>query len=87
MKYAKHYKQFAQEALEYQFGQQHTFEKGLKIFGSKGKEAAVTELDQLHRRVCFTPVDVSTLTEEERIKAQLAIMLLTQKSNGDVKGR
>ena len=88
MKHAEHYKQFAQKAYnEYQFGQQYPFEKGMKIFGSKGKEAAVTELDQLHRRVCFTPVDVSTLTKEERIKAQIAIMLLTQKSSGEVKGR
>ena len=67
------YKEFAQ-----QYAQQYSFEKGLKMFKERGEEAAMTELDQLHRRVCFTPILVKELTAEEKCKAQLALMLLSK---------
>ena len=52
------------------FGQQHQLAKGLKLFGEKGDKAARAELQQLVRRHCYTPVDVSTLTKSELKKAQ-----------------
>ena len=70
-----------------QHAQQYVFEKGLKIFGEKGEEAAKTELDQLHRRLCFAPISVAELTKDEKRKAQYAIMLLTEKRSGEIKGR
>ena len=70
-----------------QYAQQYVYEKGIKLFGERGEQAATKEWDQLHRRKCFVPVDISTLTEQEKKRAQQAIMLLTEKRNGDIKGR
>jgi hypothetical protein len=47
----------------------------------------MSELKQLHERVCFTPINVSELTPSERKKAMMALMLLTEKRDGAVKGR
>ena len=64
------------------------YHKGVQKFGSeKAKAAVMKEMDQLRRRNCFCPVDVSTLTEEEKRKAQAMLMLLSEKSNGKIKGR
>ena len=35
------------------FGQQYILQKGLKMFGKRGKDATKKELDQLHQRVSF----------------------------------
>ena len=69
------------------FAQQYIFQKGLKKFGQRGKAAAGKELDQLHRRTCFTPIDISTLTPEEKRKAMEALMFLTEKRDKSIKGR
>ena len=61
--------------------------KGLLKFGDKGKAASVKELDQLHRRNCFTPLMVSELSQTERKKAMEALMFLSEKRDGTVKGR
>ena len=67
--------------------QQYALKKGLQKFGNEGVEGAMKELDQLHQRTCFSPVDVSTMTQEERVRAMVAIMLLTEKRDGTIKGR
>ena len=59
-----------------QFSQQYALKKGLKEFGQEGIDGAMKELEQLHKRTCFTPVDVSKLTRKERRRAMRAIMLL-----------
>ena len=69
------------------FGQQYILQKGLKKFKKRGAAAAQKELDQLHRRTCFTPIDISTLTPQEKRKAMEALMLLTEKRDNSVKGR
>ena len=51
------------------FGQQHILQKGLKMFKEKGHAAAMKELDQLHKRMCFTPVDINDLTTSEKKKS------------------
>ena len=53
--------------------------KGLKVFGEHGHEAATKEMDQLHRRNCFTPISVKDMTSTERRKAMGALMFLTEK--------
>ena len=68
------------------FGQQHILQKGLKMFKEKGHAAAMKELDQLHKRMCFTPVDINDLTTSEKKKAMEAMMLLTEKKDKTVKG-
>jgi hypothetical protein len=69
------------------FAQMYILQRGLKIFGEPGSVAAGKELDQLHSRNCFSPRDISTLTEEEKRKALDALMFLSEKRDGTVKGR
>ena len=81
---------FIQQAFS--FGQQYMLQKGLKVFGQRGYDAAEAEIHQLHDRVCFKPVSVATMTAEEKRKAMEALMFLTEKrpdleGNTKVKGR
>ena len=69
------------------FAQQYNLKEGLKKFGDKGKKATKKELNQLHKQMCFTLVDMSILMSDELKKAVEAIILLTQKQNGTVKGQ
>jgi hypothetical protein len=71
----------------HQFGQQYIVQKGLKKFGSKGRAATLKELRQLHDRVCFEPVNVHSMTENEKKKAQEALLFLSEKRDGSIKGR
>ena len=70
-----------------QFSQQYLVQNGYVKFGQKGSEAALKELDQLHKRSCFTPIDPKDMTASEKKKAQVALMFVTQKRDGRVKGR
>jgi hypothetical protein len=69
------------------FAQQYLLNKGLKIFGQKGRDASKEEMDQLHRRSCFTPKSIAKMTQIERRKAPQALMFLGEKRDGTVKGR
>ena len=69
------------------FAQQYNLLKGLSKFGPKGEEAAMKELEQLNARNCFEPISVANLTQPERDKTVDAMMLLTEKKSGAVKGR
>jgi len=69
------------------FAQQFIFQKGQKKFGKRGNQAAINEFNQLHHRNCFTPIDLSKLMPLEKKKAQAAMMLLSEKKDGTVKGR
>ena len=68
-------------------GQQYIVQKGLKLFGQKGREAAASEMGQLHNRECFHPIHVSDMSASEKSKAQEALMFLSEKKSGVVKGR
>jgi len=59
----------------------------LKLFGQQGHQAARKELEQLDARNCFGPVSVSEMIPEECRKAMVALMLLTEKRDGTIKGR
>ena len=69
------------------FSQQYILQRGLHKFKEAGMEAAKKEVDQLHRRSCYTPLDVSELTPEEKNKAMMALMFLTEKRDKSIKGR
>jgi hypothetical protein len=58
------------------FAQQYLLNKGLKIFGQKGRDASMKVMDQLHRRSCFTPKSIADMTQIDRRKAQQALMFL-----------
>jgi hypothetical protein len=69
------------------FAQQYIIQCGLKKFRKLGANAATKEIDQLHRRNCFTPVDVALMTPEERRKSVDALMFLAEKRDKSIKGR
>jgi hypothetical protein len=64
-----------------------TCAKRIKTFGEKGRAAGTVEIKQLLERKCFVPIRVSTLNEKERKRAVNALMLLTEKKDGKIKGR
>jgi hypothetical protein len=69
------------------FTQQYMLQKGLKVFGNKGHEALMKEINQLHKRTCFAPLKVKEMKPSKRKKAQIALMLLTEKRDKSVNGR
>ena len=69
------------------FGQQYMLNKGLKLFGDKGKAASGKELKQLHDRLCFAPKSVAEMTPLETARAVDALMFLSEKRDGTIKGR
>jgi hypothetical protein len=69
------------------FAQQYMLQKGLKVFGNKGHEALMKEIDQLHKRTCFAPLKVKEKKHSDRKKAQMTLMFLTEKRDKSVKGR
>jgi Reverse transcriptase (RNA-dependent DNA polymerase) len=69
------------------FAQQYMLKRGLQKWGDKAGDAAQKELDQLHRRNCFTPIDMESLTPTEKKRAQEALMFVTEKRDGTIKGR
>jgi len=69
------------------FAQQFMLKKGLAKFGDEGREAAAKEMEQLHKRSCFRPVNVSEMKPSERKKAQHGLMFITKKRDTTVKVR
>ena len=61
--------------------------KGLKKFGKKGKLATLKELRQLHNCVCFEPIGIGSMTVGKKKKAQEALLFLSEKRDGTIKGR
>ena len=45
------------------------------------------EMKQIHDMNTYTPMDATTLTAEQKAKAIRCLFLLTEKRNGDIKGR
>ena len=71
--------------LEYCNAQQYFIQKGNRIFRKKGEAAVLKEIKQLHDRTCFQPVSIAKMTPDEKRKAMLALMFLTQKRDGTIK--
>ena len=69
------------------FIQTHSLKKGLKKFGTKGKDAAFGELKQLHDRIVFWPRKAEDLTQEELSKAMDSLIFLVEKRDGRIKAR
>lgn len=64
-----------------------TLKKGLAKFGQKGREAAFNEMKQLHDRVVFVPIDIATLTQQEKKRAMESLIFLVEKRDGRIKAR
>ena len=69
------------------FAETYSLNKGMKVLGEKGKQAAFDEVEQLHKRGCFSPVDVKKLSKEERGRVLESLIFLTQKRDGSAKAR
>ena len=59
----------------------------MKIFGEQAKEAASKEMDQLHRRNCFSPIAPTMMTDSEKGKTVEGIMFVTKKRDDTIKAR
>ena len=69
------------------YAQQYILNRAKKEFGQGAIGAAKKELKQQYQRTCFLPVKISDLTVNEKRKAQQALMLVTEKKDGSLKGR
>jgi hypothetical protein len=67
------------------FAQQYMLQKGLKVFGNKGHEALMKEINELHNRTCFAPLKVKEMKHSKRKKAQMALMFLAEKRGKSIK--
>ena len=68
------------------FAETYSLAKGMKVLGKRGEEAAFGEVDQLHKRGVFNPIDVSKLLPEEKRQVPESLIFLQQKHDGSVKG-
>ena len=64
---------------------QYNLKPGLWKFGARGATAVVKELTQLHIMDTWTPLEVSKLSREQRMRALSSLMFLKEKRTGDVK--
>ena len=69
------------------FMETFSLKKGLKKFGDKGRDAAFGEMKQLHDRAAFAPVDIATLSQQEKQRALESLIFLVEKRDGRVKAR
>ena len=73
--------------FEAQFIQTYSLKAGLKVFGQRGRDAAMSEMKQLHDRVVFRPVHKSEMTRLEIKRALESLIFLVEKRDGRVKAR
>ena len=67
--------------------QQYHVNKGLKVFGDKGREAVMKEMKQLDDLEVIQPRNWSELTAEQRRTALPYLMFLTEKRDESIKAR
>ena len=67
--------------------QQYHVNKGLKVFGERGRDAVMKEMKQLDDLEVIQPRNWSELTAEQRRKALPYLMFLTEKRDESVKAR
>ena len=56
----------ARGRTEVSFAETFSLSKGYKVLGDSGQKAAFNEVDQLHKRGVFKPIDPSNLSKAER---------------------
>jgi hypothetical protein len=65
----------------------YSIKKGLELFGEEAVESMISELEQLHRKNVFCPVDVRKLNHDQRSKILRTLMFLKRKRDGRLKSR
>ena len=71
--------------LKFILAQQYSLNRGLKIFGEKGKEATRKELRQIHIMDVTILLDTSSLSDKEKKRAIALLMFLTENWEGMIK--
>ena len=66
---------------------QLSMKSGLKIWGTKGKQAVTNELSQLHMQDTFQPINPKILSKNEYGKVIESHLFLKQKRDQSIKGR
>jgi hypothetical protein len=66
---------------------QHSLNKGLRNFQKEGENAVEKELEQLHMKETFAPVNEGDLTAKQKKSALESLMFLKEKRDGSIKGR
>jgi hypothetical protein len=66
---------------------QYSLNRGLRKFKVKGEQAVEKELEQLHLKETFAPVEVKDLTPTQKKAALESLMFLKEKRDGSIKGR
>ena len=57
----------------------YSLAKGLKKFGGRAFDSAYGEMEQLHDRDCFKPINMRTMSQSERRKAMESLIFLLEK--------
>jgi len=77
---------FEEKQVGHQFVQTYSLAKGIKKFGERGHEAAVSKVKQIHDCVVFRPISVEELTKLKRKRAMESLIFLNEKRDGRIKG-
>ena len=67
--------------------QTYSLRAGINKFGNHGKNAALLEMEQLHKRDCWKPRKVEELSASQKRNALESLLFLTKKRDGRVKAR
>ncbi len=66
---------------------QYNLKPGLRKFGTRGNDAVISKMMQLHVMDTCMAMDPSKLIREDRMKALSSLLFLKEKHTGKVKGR
>lgn len=68
-------------------GKRLSLNKGIRMWGGRGVDAVLSELNQIHHRDVFTPLNPRNLTPKVKKEALESHLFLEEKRNLDLKGR
>ena len=69
------------------FVETYSLKRAIRTFGDPAKEAAKSEMKQLHDRTAFAPIYVNELSQRERHRAMESLLFLVEKRDGRLKAR
>jgi len=67
------------EHKHHSFVETYSLKRGIKTFGKRAEQSAASEMEQLHKRTAFAPINVSNITPKERSRAMESFLFLVEK--------
>ena len=61
--------------------------KGLQVFGDRGLAAIKKKMQQFHDLNVITPINVKTMTKQQKSRAISYLMFLKEKRDDNIKGQ